>query len=269
MKHLPCIRNSFALYGYSELVLHTPLFALSDLMPIGMRAMIQALAKVLHKRFRTRNLEATQLCLPPDSSGALHQLLEALGEDATLLAFLPHLSLYAKRSLACTDRWLHAKMMSQLLAPELAVTADDATWSNAIFLDRLPYLRVLRVDNRALNIEHMRLQLHVNIVGLGESAAFFLGAVLGGHVHVFELAARILDAEALRTCKKLDARSMPTPHYGMLIEADVELMRGIMWRNQHLNLHCTLEALRKMQMSTSDFRQGPYARLAAFVDVNS
>ena len=216
-----------------------------------MQACFQALRKMFQagtKPDHAARSDVTPIQPQPPPSAALHEFLEALGEDAMLLLILLPLPLHTKRSLACTDAWLYGLVMPYLRAPELTVTTDDATSNNAAFLERLPSLRVLHVDDRELHIEYMRTESNVNIVGLGAPAAFFLGAVFGGSVRVFHLAARVLDAGSLRTCLQLDTRSMPRPDLGILCEADIELMRGIMWRNPHLNLDATLAQLRQLQM---------------------
>lgn len=107
-----------------------------------------------------------------------------IAEADLLEALLEVLPLLVKRVLACTCCRLRTTIGMHLAQGTLSVRAEDATFSNAAFLARLPTLNALRVEgenalpNNTLDVAHLRTLERITVAKLGLPGAVFVGALL-------------------------------------------------------------------------------------------
>ena len=91
----------------------------------------------------------------------------------------------------------------------------------------------------------MRTQSPLDVVELSVAAALYLGAILGDSLHMLILAdGREMDATELRTCEQLDLDFLLGIGMAPIAEADIALLRGVIWCNPNLELGTALEQLR-------------------------
>ena len=192
-------------------------------------------------------------------TSAFEAALEAIGDDALAVMIFWDLGIHGIRALACTSRTLCilvTRYSSQ--AVQLSATEAEAEWANVTFVARMMRnLEHLYVGDADHLVVAMRTRSPVDIAKLNVASALFLGAALADNLHMLILTdGRRLNARTLRTCRRLDLNSLLGVGMAPIAEADVAFLRGIIWRNPHLELNAALERLWKRAFVNSQERLG-------------
>ena len=176
---------------------------------------------------------------------AFEAALANLGEDALVLSLFRQMSLRDKRALACTSRAANKLVSREWSTGQLNVSPADAEWANAIFVARLRDLKTLRVGDDEFDLAEMRTQSPIDVVDFGTASALFLGAWLSHDVHRLILAdGRTVDADSLRTCRRLDLDTLFPGCPAPISDADIAFLQGLVWRNPRLKLGASVALLR-------------------------
>ena len=177
-------------------------------------------------------------------------VLGAFGEDALIVALLPKMSYRDLRALACASRSLHTLVAAYKdTFAQLTVMETDVDWGNVTFVAEMRNLVQLCVSVSVGDVTYdltiMRTQSPLDVVELSVAAALYLGAILGDSLHMLILAdGRELDTMELRTCEQLDLDFLLGIGMAPIAEADIALLRGVIWCNPNLELGTALEQLR-------------------------
>ena len=189
-------------------------------------------------------------------------VLGAFGEDALIVALLPKMSYRDLRALACASRSLHTLVAAYKdTFAQLTVMETDVDWGNVTFVagmrnlvqlcvgdvtyDLVEKSDLLPASRPRYDLTIMRTQSPLDVVELSVAAALFLGAILGDSLHMLILAdGREMDATELRTCEQLDLDFLLGIGMAPIAEADIALLRGVIWCNPNLELGTALEQLR-------------------------
>ena len=175
-------------------------------------------------------------------SDFLSILLEEFDCNAFEIALLPHVALTCKRALACTCYALRERLTPHLRAATLSIRRGDTTWSNALFVARLPGLTDLRVEGEtclpSMDLARYRRLEALKVGLLSPPAALFFGAAIAAS----NARLRLSDGSTIRSISAL--RSSPSPNKAEkeASDADRAALLGALASNQHV-LFSALDAL--------------------------
>jgi len=185
--------------------------------------------------------------LPPrhgssGDSAFLSIVLEEFDRNAFEIALLPHVALACKRALACTCYALRERLTPHLRAATLSVLRDDAVWSNALFVARLPGLSDLRVEGEtslpSMDLARYRRLDALKVGSLGPPAALFFGAAIAAS----NARLRLSDGNAIRNIAALRSSPSPDKAEPNASDADRAALLGALASNQH-EIFSALDAL--------------------------